>query len=67
MAYPRDEGLHIADTDASDTQVSGVMSQIKDDREIVIRYGSRSLNKTERNYCITDKELLAIHHFVENY
>ena len=31
MAYPKDEGLYILDTYASDTQVSGVMSQIQDD------------------------------------
>ena len=67
MAYPKDEGLYILDTDASDTQISGVLSQIQDDKEGVISYGSRSLNKAERNYCITDKELLAIRHFVEYY
>ena len=67
MAYPKDEGLYILDTDASDTQISGVLSQIQDEKERVISYGSRSLNKAERNYCITDKELLAIRHFVEYY
>ena len=67
MAYRQDEGLYILDTDASDTQVTGILSQIQGDRERVISYGSRSLNKAERNYCITDKELLAICHFTEYY
>ena len=67
MAYPRDESLYIVDTDASDTEISGVLNKIEDDRERVISYGSRSLNKTERNFCITYKELLAIRHFVEYY
>ena len=67
MAYPRNEGQYILDTDASDTQISGILSQVQDGRERVISYGSRSLNKAERNYCITDKELLAIRHFVEYY
>ena len=67
MAYPQDIGLFILDTDASDTQVAGILSQIQGDRERVISYGSRSLNKAERNYCITDKELLAIRHFTEYY
>ena len=67
MAYPKDQGLYILDTDASDTQISGVLSQVQDGKERVISYGSRVLNKAERNYCITDKELLAIRHFAEYY
>ena len=67
MAYPRDSGLYILDTDASDTQISGVLSQVQDGIELVISYGSRTLNKAERNYCITDKELLGVRHFTEYY
>ena len=67
MAYPRDHGLYVLDTDASDTQISGILSQMQDGKEHVISYGSRTLNKAERNYCITDKELLAIRHFAEYY
>ena len=67
MAYPRDQGLYIIDTDASNSQIAGVLSQIQDGRECVISYGSRTLNKAEKNYCITDKELLAIRHFTEYY
>jgi hypothetical protein len=33
----------------------------------VISYGSRTLNKAERNYCTTDKELLAVRYFIEYY
>lgn len=67
MAYPLNDVLLILDTDASDTQISGILSQIQDDRERVICYGSRTLNKAEKKYCITDKELLAIRHFTEYY
>ncbi|CAC5357182.1 Retrovirus-related Pol polyprotein from transposon 17.6 [Mytilus coruscus] len=49
LAYPRDEGEYILDTDASDDAIGAVLA-----------YGSRNLNKAERNYCITDKELLAV-------
>ena len=67
MAYPLNDGLLILDTDASDTQISGILSQIQGGQERVISYGSRTLNKAEKNYCITDKELLAIRHFSEYY
>jgi hypothetical protein len=33
----------------------------------VISYGSRTLNRAETNYCVTDKELLALRYFVEYY
>ena len=67
MAYPRNEGLYVLDTDASDTQIAAVLSQMQDGKERVISYGSRTLNKAERNYCITDKELLGVRHFTEYY
>ena len=67
MAYPRDDAEYILDTDASDIAIGAVLSQIQDGREKVISYGSRALNKAEKNYCITDKELLALRHFVEYY
>ena len=67
MAYPRDEGGYILDTDACDVSIGAALSQIQDGQEKVIAYGSRKLNKAETNYCVTDKELLALRHFVEYY
>ena len=67
MAYPASEGLFILDTDASDKAVGAVLSQVQDDRERVRAFGSHALNKAERNYCVTDRELLAVKHFVEHY
>lgn len=55
------------DTDASDVAIGGVLSQIQNGLEKVITYVSRSLNKSEKNYCITDKELLALRFFVEYF
>ena len=67
MGYPRDEDGYILDTDASNVGIGAVLSQIQDGRERVIAYGSKTLNKSERNYCITDKELLAVKHFIDYY
>lgn len=47
--------------------IEAVLSQVQDGRERVIAYASRTLNKTERNYCVTDRELLAVKQFVEHY
>ena len=68
MGYPlQDAGKFILDVDASDVGIGGVLHQVQEGQERVISYGSRALNKAEKNYCITEKELLAVRYFVEYY
>jgi hypothetical protein len=50
----------IVDTDASNVGIGGVLSQVQDRHERVIAYYSKMLNKIERNYCVTRRELCAI-------
>jgi len=51
----------IVETDASDFAIGAVLSQRNDKNELhPICYFSRSLTKSERNYPIYDKELLAV-------
>lgn len=60
LGYP-DPGLeYILDTDASLDGVGAVLSQVQAGHERVISYYSRALSKTERNYCVTRRELLAV-------
>ena len=67
LGYPMAEGQYILDTDASNFAIGGVLSQVQDGEERVIAYGSKSLKKAERNYCVTRRELLAIVVFLEKY
>ena len=44
-----------------------VLSQDFDDGEKVIAYGSKSLSNSEKHYCVTRKELLAVVYFVKYF
>lgn len=67
MAHPRDDSDFILDTDACDVSIGAVLSQMQDGVERVIAYGSKSLSKCQQNYCVTDRELLAVRYFTEHY
>ncbi|MCG8032791.1 MAG: retroviral-like aspartic protease family protein, partial [Candidatus Thiodiazotropha taylori] len=68
MGYPLNEGGDfILDVDASDIGIGGVLHQIQQGKEKVIAYASRALNRAESNYCITEKELLAVRFFIEYF
>jgi len=54
-------------TDASGVAMSGVLHQIINGRRRVIAYGSKLFNPAQRNYSVTDRELLAIVHFVNKW
>ena len=67
LALPQHRGRFILDTDASNFAIGAVLSQIQDGVERVVAYGSRSLTKEERNYCVTRRELLAVIEFLKKY
>ncbi|KAJ8402316.1 hypothetical protein AAFF_G00371810 [Aldrovandia affinis] len=60
LAYPDANRPFILDTDASNVGVGTVLSQPSDSGEQVITYYRCTLNKAERNYCVTRRELLAV-------
>lgn len=68
MAYAlSDGGLFYLDVDASGSGLGAVLQQEQAGIERVISYASRSMNRAERNYCVTEQELLAIVFFVQYY
>jgi hypothetical protein len=61
LAYPNFEKPFILYTDASTFALGAILSQKdNENKERVIAYASRSLNKHERNYSITELECLAV-------
>ena len=67
LGYPTKEDPFILDTDASQFGIGAVLSQRQSGQEVVIAYGSRLLTKSERNYCTTRRELLAVVYFTRYF
>ena len=58
----------VIDTNASDTGIGAVLSQVDAERvKHVVAYASHILTKTKRNYCVTRKELLAVVTFLQHF
>ena len=60
LSFPHYDGLFILDTDASGVGIGAVLSQVQSGEEKVISYHSKCLSKTEKQYCVTRRELLAV-------
>jgi transposase InsO family protein/predicted aspartyl protease len=67
LAYVDPGESFILDTDASDRAMGAVLSQVQNGSERVIAYASRCFSKTERRYCVTRRELLAVVYFVKYF
>ena len=73
LAYPKNTGQFILDTDASAYAYGGVLSQMQANdvtgnlEERVIAYVSRNFTETERLYCARKRELFAITRLVKHF
>ena len=62
LSLVRDEGSFVVDVDSSGTATGGALQQYQDGELKVLAYSSRLLTKSEKAYCTTRRELLAIIH-----
>jgi hypothetical protein len=60
LQYPDFAREFILTTDASNEGIGAVLSQGQIGKDLPIAYASRNLNKAEKNYSTSEKELLAI-------
>ena len=60
LAYPLESEPFTIDTDASDSGIRAVLSQVQLGEERVIGYHSPRLDKPQHRYCVTRRELLAV-------
>ena len=67
LAMPSDKGRYIPAMDESETLIGAVLSQVQNGEERVIAYASRTYNKSERNYCTTRNDLLAVVYFIRQF
>ena len=67
LGFPEGNGTFILDTDASLHGIGAVLSQVQNGEEKVISYASKKLNRSQKNYCTTYRELLAVVHFVRQF
>ena len=73
MAYPKDDGLYILNTDASLTGTGTALSQMQWSEqtekyvERPVAFASKSLTKVQRRYCVTRRELLAVVTFLQQF
>ncbi len=50
----------IIDVDASNLRIGGVLKQLHEDQELIVKHVRRTLNAAEKNYSTIEKELLLI-------
>jgi len=60
LAHPRFDLPFILSCDASNYAISAILSQLQNGKERPLSFASRMLNKAEKNYSTTHKELLAV-------
>lgn len=67
LAFPDINVPFILDVDSSGHGIGAVLSQKQNGQEKPVAFASRTLNKAERNYSVTRRELLAVVEFTDYF
>ena len=67
LAYPQEGQTFYLDTDASNVGTGAVLSQVNDGSEHPVAHASRALSTSQRNYCTTMRELLAVVQYTNHF
>ena len=67
LSFPDPKAHFILDTDASNVGIGAVLAQEVNGMKRLIAYGSHVLTKSERRYCVTRRELLAVVTFLKQF
>ena len=65
LAFPDNDCQFHLESDASEFAIGAVLSMLKEDKWHPVAYNSHSMSLEERNYPITDKEMLSVIHATE--
>jgi len=60
LGLPQDDGEYVIEADASQKSLGAVCSQYQNGTLRVIEFASRRFSRTEENFCVTRREILAL-------
>ena len=67
LGFPNDRDPYVLTTDASLYGIGAIVTQKQDWGDRVIAYASKTLNRVQRNYSATKRELFAIVYFTSHF
>ena len=67
LAFPSPGGIFVLDTDASEYSIGAVLSRVQVGVERLIANGTCTLYKSEKTYCATCRDLLALVYFLHHF
>jgi len=67
LSHPSLDGKFILDANVSDYAITGALYQLQNGKLRVISYASKTLTNSQRKYCTTKRELLAVVRMVQYF